>query len=139
MLAAGPEFIRGQPVGSDDVMLMLMAMLAGPSAAGAVLTYRSGGARGLRELISRMGRWNVKPRWYAAALLFPPVLILLVLFSLMTFLSPGFATNILAVGIIYGLLAGFFEDRDPTHPLAKYLPAFIATRSVKPAAGTEAP
>jgi SAM-dependent methyltransferase len=30
------------------------------------------------------------------------------------------------------LLAGFYEDRDPTHPLAKYLPAFIATRAVKP-------
>lgn len=31
------------------------------------------------------------------------------------------------------LLAGFFEDSDPSHPLAKYLPAFIATRAVKPA------
>ncbi|MDY3551515.1 class I SAM-dependent methyltransferase [Gemmata sp. JC717] len=29
-------------------------------------------------------------------------------------------------------MAAFFEDRDPTHPLAKYLPAFIATRAVKP-------
>ncbi|MDY3560401.1 class I SAM-dependent methyltransferase [Gemmata sp. JC673] len=29
-------------------------------------------------------------------------------------------------------MTAFFEDRDPTHPLAKYLPAFIATRAVKP-------
>jgi SAM-dependent methyltransferase len=30
------------------------------------------------------------------------------------------------------VLSGFYEDRDPTHPLAKFLPAFIATRAVKP-------
>jgi SAM-dependent methyltransferase len=30
------------------------------------------------------------------------------------------------------VLAGFYEDRDPGHPLGKYLPAFIATRAVKP-------
>ena len=29
-------------------------------------------------------------------------------------------------------LTGFYEDRDPTHPLAKYLPTFIATRALKP-------
>jgi len=33
------------------------------------------------------------------------------------------------------VLTGLFEDRDPTHPLAKYLPAFLATRAVKPAQG----
>jgi SAM-dependent methyltransferase len=30
------------------------------------------------------------------------------------------------------VLTGFYEDRDPTHPLAKFLPTFIATRAVKP-------
>jgi SAM-dependent methyltransferase len=30
------------------------------------------------------------------------------------------------------VLSGFYEDRDPTHPLAKFLPTFIATRAVKP-------
>ena len=30
------------------------------------------------------------------------------------------------------LLAGFYEDRDPAHPLARFLPTFIATRAVKP-------
>jgi SAM-dependent methyltransferase len=29
------------------------------------------------------------------------------------------------------LLDGFYEDRDPTHALAKFLPTFIATRAVK--------
>jgi SAM-dependent methyltransferase len=35
----------------------------------------------------------------------------------------------LAAGFV---LTGFFEDRDPKHPLAKYLATFIATRAVKP-------
>ena len=30
------------------------------------------------------------------------------------------------------LLAGFYEDRDPSHPLAEFPPAFIATRALKP-------
>ena len=30
------------------------------------------------------------------------------------------------------LLAGLYEDRDPAHPLAKYVATFIATRAVKP-------
>ena len=34
----------------------------------------------------------------------------------------------LAAGFV---LTGFFEDRDPGHPLAKYLPTFIATRAVR--------
>jgi SAM-dependent methyltransferase len=29
------------------------------------------------------------------------------------------------------LLAGFYEDRDPTHALSKYLPTFIATRAIR--------
>lgn len=32
------------------------------------------------------------------------------------------------------LLSGFFEDADPAHPLARFLPTFIATRAIKPAA-----
>jgi SAM-dependent methyltransferase len=32
------------------------------------------------------------------------------------------------------MLAGLYEDRDPAHPLARFLPTFVATRAVKPAA-----
>jgi SAM-dependent methyltransferase len=35
----------------------------------------------------------------------------------------------LAAGFV---LTGLFEDRDPTHPLAKYLATFVATRALKP-------
>jgi SAM-dependent methyltransferase len=30
------------------------------------------------------------------------------------------------------VLSGFYEDRDPAHPLARFLPTFIATRAVTP-------
>ena len=30
------------------------------------------------------------------------------------------------------LLTGLNEDHDPTHPLSKFIPAFVATRAVKP-------
>jgi SAM-dependent methyltransferase len=30
------------------------------------------------------------------------------------------------------VLTGFYEDRDPGHPLARLLPTFVATRAVKP-------
>jgi hypothetical protein len=33
------------------------------------------------------------------------------------------------------LLAGFYEDRDPGHLLATFLPTFIATRALKPGPG----
>jgi SAM-dependent methyltransferase len=31
------------------------------------------------------------------------------------------------------VLTGLYEDRDPSHPLARFLPAYMATRAVKPA------
>ena len=33
------------------------------------------------------------------------------------------------------VLTGFYEDHEPGHPLAQFLPTFIATRAVKPARG----
>jgi SAM-dependent methyltransferase len=32
------------------------------------------------------------------------------------------------------VLTALYEDRDPAHPLARFLPTFVATRAVKPAA-----
>lgn len=37
------------------------------------------------------------------------------------------------------MLTGFYEDGDPAHPLAKYLPAYAATRAIKPPSAPEAP
>ena len=106
----GPKFFRGEPYQLTDLPLALLAMLAGPSLTGIALTDIVDGKSGLRDLFSRMRRWRVKPRWYARALLTPPVLILAVLLLLSNLISPVFIPNFLALGIVYGLLAGFIEE-----------------------------
>lgn len=45
-----------------------LAMLAGPSVAGLLLTGLVHGKPGFRELRSRLLRWRVGARWYAIAL-----------------------------------------------------------------------
>ena len=67
------------------------------------------GSIGLRDLFSRIRRIRVPAPWYAA-LLIPPVLVLTVLFSMKTFVSPVFAPNRFFIGVGFGFVAGFFEE-----------------------------
>ncbi len=57
-----------------------------------------------------MLKWRVGLRWYAAALLIFPALILAVLWTLTAFVSLDFAPTFIAFGILGGLLAGFIEE-----------------------------
>jgi uncharacterized protein len=108
--AAGPKFLRNESLDLADAMVMFVPMLAGPSIAGIGMTALVDGRAGLRELFARMRRWRVRGRWYAAAILIPPVLILAVLFPLSEWVSPVFAPNFLPMFLVIGLLAGFFEE-----------------------------
>ena len=92
-----------------DIMLMFAAMLLGPSLAGIILTAVVEGKDGLRALFSRIVHWKVGLRWYAVILLFP-VLILAVLMTLAALVSPAFAPSFSTIGIVIGLVAGFFEE-----------------------------
>jgi membrane protease YdiL (CAAX protease family) len=105
----GPKFLRGVPLEFEDVKRMGPVMLAGPFVAGIAMTYLVDGRTGLRDLFSRMLKWRVGLRWYAALLIFPG-LILGVLWTLTAFVSPDFAPTFLAFGILAGLLAGFIEE-----------------------------
>jgi hypothetical protein len=49
-------------------------------------------------------------QWYAAALLIPPVLIIFVLLTLSALVSADYYPGFLALGIIAGLVTGFFEE-----------------------------
>ena len=93
-------------------------MLAGPSVAGLLLTGLVDGRAGFRELLSRLLRWRVGARWYAVALLTAPLLMTAIPFAL-SLISPVFLPGIvttddkaslLLVGIVAGLLVGFFEE-----------------------------
>jgi membrane protease YdiL (CAAX protease family) len=106
---AAPYFLRSEPIPRFAGLMMFPAMLLGPSAVGIFLTRVVDGSSGLRDLFSRMARARVPARW-SATLLIPPVLVLIVLFCMKTFVSPVFAPNRFLIGISFGFVAGFFEE-----------------------------
>ena len=106
---AAPKLLRHQTLPKMTGLLMFPVMLLGPSVAGILLTRLADGTSGLRDLKSRVLRFGVPPQWYAA-LLIPPVVISVVLFVLKTLVSPVFAPNRFFLGISFGVAAGFLEE-----------------------------
>jgi len=115
LIVVGPG---GIPITTDQVVMLGMATLLGPSVAGILLTGLASGREGLRELLSRLLRWRVGARWYAVALLTAPLSATAVLLAL-SLLSPEFLPGIftsddkatlLLMGIAGGLIVGFFEE-----------------------------
>ena len=96
----------------------VMAMVAGPSGAGLLLTGLLDGRQGLRELRSRLLRWRVGVRWYGVALLAAPMLATAITLPLSLasseFLPGIFVTSNKAAAVllalVVGLTAGFFEE-----------------------------
>ena len=98
--------------------LVFIAMLAGPSLAGVLLTAIVGGGTALRELRSRLLKWRVDARWYALALLAAPTIATVVTFLLSLssreFL-PGFSGvddkgAVFLLALVVGLAAGVLEE-----------------------------
>lgn len=109
-MVLGPKSVRGDPFGLGDTVLSLLAMLAGPSLAGFVLTRIVDGQDGIRDLLSRMRRWRVGAGWYAFSLLTTPITLLAVLLLLSKLASAAFVPGFFELGIAYGILAGYFEE-----------------------------
>jgi membrane protease YdiL (CAAX protease family) len=106
---AATHLLRHEPLPIITGILMFPAMLLGPSLSGIFLTWITAGSPGLRDLFSKLLRARVPPRWYAP-LLIPPVLVLSLLFSLKTFLSPVFTPNLFLMGVLFGVPAGVLEE-----------------------------
>jgi membrane protease YdiL (CAAX protease family) len=115
----GPKGIPGRPERFQSLLpLVVLAMLAGPSVAGLLMTALVSGRAGLRGLLSRLFKLRVAARWYAIALLTAPFLmaaIPLALSLIFPALLPGiFAKgnklSLLLTGIAAGLGAGIFEE-----------------------------
>lgn len=110
LILVGPKLVQGKDMYATDAFIMFPVMVIGVGLTGLILTRVVDGRSGLRELLSRMGRWRVGVPWYVVALLIPPVFIVAVLSSLRTLISPQFTPNFFPLGISFGLLAGFFEE-----------------------------
>jgi membrane protease YdiL (CAAX protease family) len=97
---------------------LFVAMLAGPSVAGILLTVLVSERTGLRVLFARVRRWRVGARWYAVALLSAPVVFTAVAFAL-SLVSPVFLPGIvitddtpslLLISIAGALIVGVLEE-----------------------------
>ncbi|MDH4135841.1 MAG: CPBP family intramembrane metalloprotease, partial [Anaerolineae bacterium] len=119
LIVVGPGGIPGTREEFERLLpVVILALLAGPSVAGLLLTGLVHGRAGLRELLSRLLRWQVSARWYAVALLTAPLLftaIPLALSLLFPEFLPGIFTtddkaSLLLLGIAAGLIGGFLEE-----------------------------
>lgn len=119
IIVLGPGAFTGAATPTDALLpFVFLAMFAGPSVAGLLMTGLVHGRAGYRDLLSRLLRWRVGAGWYAIALLTAPLLIAAVLLAL-SFASRGFLPGILEssdkaslllVGIAAGLLTGLCEE-----------------------------
>ena len=109
LVVAAPTLIRGESTSKTTGLIIFPVMLVGPSLAGIILTRIVDGASGIRDLLARMSRGRMPVQWYTA-LLIPPVLIPTVLFCLKATLSARFTPNAFALGVLFGCVAGFFEE-----------------------------
>ncbi len=83
LVIGGPGGFPGTSGQIDPLFpFVVLAMLAGPSVAGILLTGLVDGRAGLREFLSRLLKWRVGARWYAVALLPAPLLATAVLLAL---------------------------------------------------------
>ena len=113
LMVVGPGGFPGTQEQLETLLpFVVLAMLAGPSVAGILMTGLVHGRAGLRELLSRLLRWRVGARWYAVALLTAPLLAAAVLFAL-SLSSPIFTTDEKATVVLVGIAAGLttvFEE-----------------------------
>ena len=119
LVIGGPAGMTGTKAQDNPLFpYALLAMVAGPSVAGILLTALIDGSSRLREFLSRLLKWRVGVRWYAVALLAAPLLATAITLTLSLF-SPEFRPGIfvtddratvLLLGLVVGLTAGFFEE-----------------------------
>mgnify|MGYP003868965147 CR=1 FL=1 len=94
--------------------VVFLPYLLGPLISGILLTGLIDGKGGYRELLTRLFRWRVNLRWYAAALLIAPLFVMAILLVL-SLLSPAYLPGIftadnkldlLLTGILIGVIGG---------------------------------
>lgn len=84
---------------------LVFTLGAGPLVAALLVTWATGGRRGIEELWGRITKWRVEPKWYLIVLLLP---VALALFSLTA-----------------GVLIGGLSSYSPLLPVAYFVPFFL--------------
>jgi membrane protease YdiL (CAAX protease family) len=119
IVAGGPGGISANSEASEmQVTFLYPALIVGPSVAGILLTALLYGKAGLRELRSRLLKWQVGARWYAVALLTAPLSVTAALLALSltsseflpSILTTSDKATLLLIGIVAGLMVGIFEE-----------------------------
>ena len=111
---SGFHLFHGESVLSKGIGGQLMGvwlvMLSAPCIAGLFLKRMVDGKEGVKQLFSSMTRWKVSIRWYIAALLIIPALLVPIIYSLVL-ISKNYAPGLMvAMGIGAGLIGGFFDE-----------------------------
>jgi len=119
LVIGGPAGMAGVKAQDNPLFpFAVLAMVAGPSVTGIVLTGLIDGKTGLRALRSRLFTWRVGASWYAVALLAAPLLatsVALILSPVSTAFLPGISLSqdkaaLVLLGLVVGVTAGFFEE-----------------------------
>ena len=119
LVVLGPGAFTGGTAPTEGLLpLVYLAMFAGPSIAGILMTGLVDGRAGFRDLHSRLLRWRLPVRWYVVALLTAPLVVTAVLLPLSLssagFLPGVFASDdmgsLLVIGLAAGLMTGFCEE-----------------------------
>ena len=98
LIVGGPAGVPGKAEQIDKLMLpVMLALFAGPSAAGILITAFAYGRQGFRNLGSKITKWRVGARWYAVALLTAPILFFSVSMAL-SLTSEKFLPSIMVTG-----------------------------------------
>jgi membrane protease YdiL (CAAX protease family) len=119
VLVLGPGGLPATPEQFDQLGLVIyLAVLAGPSIAGLLMTGLVSGWAGYRDLLARLLRWQVGARWYAIALLTAPLLSAATSFGL-SLIAPQFLpaivsaddkASVLVLGLTAALMTGILEE-----------------------------
>ena len=119
LVVLGPGAFTGATAPTEALLpLVFLAMFAGPSVAGILMTGLVEGKAGFHDLRSRLLEWRVGVRWYVVALLTAPFVVTAVLLPLSLssagFLPGVFASDdmvsLLAIGLVAGLMTGLCEE-----------------------------
>ena len=115
----GSGGMQGTTPGSDPrFAYAVIAMLAGPSISGILLTAVLQGRTGLREFLARVLTWRVRAKWYAVALATAPLAMIATLMAL-SYGSRAFVpglfvsdqmNSLVLISLAVGLSAGVVEE-----------------------------